>query len=150
MYFKNALILLLFFIPFKSFSQIKVSDVNDWKQKVDSAIMLIKEVDSVKYKILIDNCEYVDYIVGDFSTTQPPHTIVINVKDIKLNSINNLACVLVHESYHLYLYNSRIKLSTRKEELVCYEWEYDFICKLPSVENWIFNNVIRQIIYYSN
>jgi hypothetical protein len=150
MYIKNALILLLLLIPFFSFSQIEICDVADWKSKVDSAIMLIKERDTMRYNILIQNCKRIDFIIGDFSSTQPPSTIVISVKDMKLNSINNIACVLVHESYHLYLYNNKIKLDNRTEEVICYIWEYDFLCNLTYVEDWLFKNTIKQIIYYTD
>jgi hypothetical protein len=146
---KNALTLLLLIVPLFSFSQIKVSDVGDWKPKVDSALMLIKSLDSNKYNIVTENCKTIDYIIGDFSTTQPPNTIVISVKDLKLNSIKNIACVIVHESYHLHLFNNNIKLTPRREELMCYRWEYEFICNMPAVEDWIFRNAIKEIIYYN-
>ena len=150
MYIKNALILLLLLIPFFSFSQIEITDVADWKPKVDSAIMLIKNRDTMRYNILIQNCKTIDFMIGDCSSTQPPNTIVINVNDMKLNSINNIACILVHESYHLYFYNNKIKLTNRYEELLCYKWEYDFLCNLTSVEDWLFKNTINQIIYYTD
>ena len=151
MYFKNALIWILFTIPLISFSQIKVDDVGDgWKNKVDSAITLIKNTDPEKYQVLISNCEKVEFIIGDHSTTLPPKTIVITVKDIKHPSINNIAAILVHESFHLKLWNENIKLNPKEEEKAAYTWEYDFLCKLPQVEDWLFLNAINNIIKNSN
>jgi hypothetical protein len=145
---KNSIIFLLF-IPFLSFSQIKISDIADWKPKIERAIELIKETDPNKYSILIDNCDNIEFLIGDRSTTKPPKTIVINTKDMELNSINNIASVLVHESYHLYLYSRGENLDVNEEELICYKYEYDFLCRLKSVEGWLFKNVIDMIIFYN-
>lgn len=148
MYIKNSIISLLL-IPFLSFSQIKISDTSDWKPKIEKAIELIKETDPNKYSLLIENCSNIEFIMGDHSTTKPPKTIVINTKDMELNSINNIASVLVHESYHLYLYSKYERLDVNEEELICYKYEYDFLCRLKSVEGWLFKNVIDMIIFYS-
>lgn len=151
MYFKATLVWILLLIPIIGFSQIKVDDVGDgWKSKVDSAITIIKERDPEKYKILIENCNKVEFIIGDFSTTKPPKTIAITTKDIKGPSINNIAAILVHESFHLHIWNRGIKMSEREEEREAYKWEYDFLCNLPDVEDWLFLNAIKRIIQYSN
>lgn len=151
MYFKNALTCVLSLIPLLSFSQIKVDDVGDgWKSKVDSAITLIKENDPDKYQVLISNCERVEFIIGDHSTTQPPKTIVITVNDAQSPSINNIAAILVHESFHLNVWNCGIKMDPKQEEKAAYTWEYDFLCKLPHVEDWLFLNAVNNIIKNSN
>lgn len=150
MYFKNALIALLFF-PIFGFSQISIDEVGDgWKTRVERAVVLIKDTDSVSYQILLDNCTRIEFIIGDRSTNLPPNTIVINTKDVTGISLNNLAAVLVHESYHLYLANAKIKLSPREEELACYLHEYTFLCKLTNVEDWLFLNAVNQIIQLKN
>jgi len=144
---KNALILLLVLFPLFSFSQIKIPNVGDeWKPEVDSAISLIKKIDTSSYRILIENCNEIEFIVSNTSSTKPPHTIAINTGDLKIKSINNIACVLVHESYHLYIFNNRIFLTPNEEELVCYNREYRFLCKLSGIEDWLFNHVITQIL----
>jgi hypothetical protein len=148
MYIKNSIIFLLF-VPFLSFSQIKIPDTADWKPKIEKAMELIKEADPNKYSILLENCDNIEFLIGDHSTTKPPKTIVINTKDMDLNSINNIASVLVHESYHLYLYSRCEKLDENAEELICYKYEYDFLCRLKSVEGWLFKNVIDMIIFYN-
>ena len=37
-----------------------------------------------------------------------------------------------------------------KEEKEAYIWEYEFLCKLPNVEDWLFLHAINQIIRYSH
>jgi hypothetical protein len=149
MRFPNALVFLFLFFSNSVFAQIKVTDAGDgWKAKVDSAIQLIKDTDSVSYQLLIDNCKTIDYTLGNFSTTYTPHTISISVRDLKLNSLNNIACILVHESYHLYLFKQGASLDPHREEYICYMKEYEFICKLPYVESWLFQNAIDKIILY--
>jgi hypothetical protein len=63
-----------------------------------------------------------------------------------MNSINNIAAILVHESYHLYIWKAKIRLTEKKEEHEAYLYEYDFLCKLANVEEWLFMNAINQII----
>ena len=145
----NALITFLFLIPTLSFAQINIQDVGDgWKGKVDSAISLIKKTDTLSYQILMENCKEVEFIIGKYSTTKPPYTIAITTKDMSLNSINNIAAVLVHESYHLFIYNNKLIYSQNEEEAFCYEKEYEFLCKLPNVEDWLFLNAMNNIILY--
>jgi hypothetical protein len=146
----NALIFFILLLPTLTFGQITIQDVGDrWKDKVDSAITLIKKTDTVSYQILIDNCKDIEFIIGKYSTTKLPNTIAITTKDMSLNSINNIAAVLVHESYHLFIYNNKIRYSSsNEEEIACYEREYDFLCKLPDVEDWLFLNAMNNIILY--
>jgi hypothetical protein len=121
-----------------------------WKSDVQKAVYLIQMTDTAAYNILNTQCNNIEFIDSEFSTTKRPHTIALSIKDMKLNSINNIAAALVHESYHLYLYNNNVKLSETEEELKCYMEEYEFICKLPNVEEWLFMNTINKLIYYQN
>lgn len=147
MYLKNALIGILLLISNLAYSQIKIDDVGDgWKSKVDSAILLIQEKDPKAYKLLTDHCKDVEFIIGDHSTTKLPSTIAITVKDMSMNSINNIAAILVHESYHLYIWKAKIKLTEKREEHDAYMYEYEFLCKLNNVEEWLFLNAVNQII----
>lgn len=149
-------ITLIIFIIFTSFVFIKQKQIyipqvgNNWKLKVDSAINLIHKIDTNKYNILMDNCDSIDFSTAAFSTTIPPKIIVISNKDMELNSINNIAAVLVHESNHLYYFNTHANLGSDEEELGCYFYEYDFLSKLPEVEDWLFINNVNKIIYYQN
>ena len=147
MYLKNALIGILLLISNLAYSQIKIDDVGDgWKSKVDSAILLIQEKDPKAYKLLADHCKDVEFIIGDHSTTKLPSTIAITVKDMNIKSINNIAAILVHESYHLYIWRAKIKLTEKQEEREAYLYEYEFLCKLSNVEDWLFLNAVNQII----
>lgn len=151
MHIKNALVTFMMLVPILSFSQIKIDDVGDgWKTKVDSAISLIKRTDKERYEVLVENCSKVEFIIGDFSTTKPPNVIAITTKDMNRGSINNIAAILVHESYHLMLWNKGIKIDPKKEEKEAYTWEYEFLCKLPDVEDWLFLHTVNQIIKYSH
>jgi hypothetical protein len=148
---RHTIALILLLLPTLCFSQIKVPDIGEgWKAQVDSAIALVKATSPESYDLLIDNCKEIEYIIGDYSTTKPPHIIAINTRDLQKHSINNIAAILVHESYHLYLYNIGAHLDPNFEELVCYRKEYTFLCKLPYVEDWLFRNAINQIISYSS
>lgn len=130
-------------------AQIKVPDVGDnWKAKVDSAVAKIKVYDEVSYRTLLDNCKNIEFIIAGASTTQPPNTIAISVNDMRLNSVNNIAAILVHESYHLYVFNQCIKLTPNREEYLAYSVEYEFLCKLPDLEDWLFENSINRLLYY--
>jgi len=74
---------------------------------------------------------------------------MISTKDIRLNSINNLACIIIHETHHLYILNKGIKLTEPKEELECYLYELKFVNKLKDCEFWLKAHVIKCINHYS-
>ena len=153
MYNKITLIIILLFTSFIFIKpkEIYIPNVGDnWKLKVDSAIILIHKTDTDKYNNLMLYCDSIDFSNVDFSTTIPSHTIVISKKDMDLNSINNIAAVLVHESKHLWFINNKIYTTENQEELECYKYEYDFLTKLSEVEEWLFINNVEKIIYYEN
>ncbi len=120
----------------------------EWRNLVDSSIELVKNTDPEAYMILVKNCSNIQFMLGTISTTVLPNTIVINTEDISKNSVNNIASLLVHESYHLELYNSGKIMDPDEEELLCYQREYDFLTKLPYVEDWLFIHIVKRIIYY--
>lgn len=141
--------LLLFLIASPLSGQIKVDKAGDgWDLKVDSAINLIKQVDSSKYDLLVQNCSTISFWLGNFSScdvTEHGGKIFISSKDVKLNSINNLATILVHESLHLYFRKKDFQISERKEENYCYRYELEFIQKLPNPEPWLKQHALSQI-----
>lgn len=149
MYFKNAIVLIFTLLTLPVFSQIRVDDVGDgWKLKIDSALTLIKKTDPDVYKQVISNCNYITYWMGNFSSTQDSSTILISTKDMNIGSVNNLACVIVHESHHLFIKRSKIKMTPNKEELECYLYEYEFLKKIENVEDWLTIHVIKCILKY--
>ena len=144
---KNALITIALLLTTTVFSQIQIDDVGDgWKLKVDSALTLIKKTSPAHYKEVSEYCNHITYWMGSFSTTQDSSTVVISVKDMKIGSVNNIACIIVHESHHLLLRKKHIKLEPKKEELECYQYEYSFLEKVPNVEDWLIIHVIKNII----
>ena len=101
---KNALIIIGLLLTTTVFSQIQIDDVGDgWKLKVDSALTLIKKTSPEHYKEVSEYCKHITYWMGGFSTTQDSSVVAISVRDMKIGSVNNLACIIVHESHHLLL-----------------------------------------------
>ena len=130
------------------FGQIRVDKAGDgWDLKVDSALTLIKTTDSTKYALLDSVCANVSFWLSDFSSCESEEggRIYISVRDVKLNSINNLASVLVHESFHLYIWKRKFILSPKEEENYCYRYELELVSKLPNLEPWLKAHVIEQI-----
>jgi hypothetical protein len=150
MRFKNAIIIFSLLITTNIFSQILVDDVGDgWKSKIDSALLLIKQTSPQHWDEVQKYCTHITYWIGDFSTTTDSSTVMISTKDMRIGSINNLACVIIHEAHHLYIARNNILLSVSSEELSCYLWENEFLKLLPNVEPWLRQHVIRAIINYS-
>jgi hypothetical protein len=142
--------LFLIICPLSLFSQIKIDKAGDgWDSKIDSAIQLIKQIDLPKYQLLDSVCNSISFWVSEFSScelTDSTGVIYVAVKDVKLNSINNLAAVLVHESFHLYLRKREIILTPNQEEYFCYYYELGLINKLSNVEDWLIQHTKQQII----
>lgn len=147
---KSVLIsILLIFLAVPCFAQIKIDKAGDgWDLKVDSAIQLIRRVDIDKYKMLDTNCTQISFMISPYSSCQLEDGkghIYIAVSDIKLNSINNIAVVLVHESLHLYIAKKGIELIPAKEETFCYMYELNFIEKLTNPEPWLIEHALNNI-----
>jgi hypothetical protein len=145
----KTIFLLVCFSAFPLFGQIKVDKAGDgWDLKVDSALALIKKTDSAKYALLDSVCSNISFWLSDFSSCdleEEGGRIYISVRDVKLNSINNLAAVLVHESFHLYIWKKKILLHPKGEENYCYRYELELVNKLPNLEPWLKLHVIEQI-----
>lgn len=146
---KGLLINLLLFLAVPCFAQIKIDKAGDgWDLKVDSAIQLIKRVDIYNYKLLDTNCSQISFMISPYSSCELENGkghIYIAVDDIKLNSINNIAVVLVHESMHLYISKKGIEMIPEKEETFCYMYEISFINKLKNPEPWLLEHAINNI-----
>lgn len=133
-----------------SFSQIKIDKAGDgWDRKIDSALQLIKEVDKEKYQLLDSVCERVEFWSSGFSSNEGSYgkkgTILVAIKDVQLNSINNLAVVLVHESLHLHVLQKGYIIIPEQEEAWCYRYELTFIDKLKNPEPWLKQHAITQL-----
>jgi hypothetical protein len=151
----KIIFLILFILPLFTFSQIKISKAGDeWDKKIDSALNVVKTTDPKKYEVIVSVCGEVSFWLGDFSscelTKEDVGRIYVAVKDVKLNSINNLASILVHESLHLYFRKKQIILPENIEENYCYLYEWDFLAKIPKVETWLLKHTLKQIKQTTN
>lgn len=147
---KLILLLLICTISIVANAQIKVDDVGDgWKLKVDSAIQLIGRT-SIDAKNLLDSSTArVEFWLGDRSSTRPDPdrkrgTILLAVDEIGLG-IENIAAVLVHESFHLHIYNLGYKLDPIDEERWAYTWELLFLTQVQNCPHWLILNAEYQI-----
>ena len=139
--------MLLFSI--QSFSQIVIDDVGEgWKTKVEESLGVIQKVDSSKYNVVIKQCKRIGFWNNKFSTTEGDDIILISNKDIQSGNINNLSAIIIHESKHLYYRNNNIFLDERDEEILCYQYELDFLKQIPLVEDWLIKHCENMIKYY--
>ena len=146
----KSLLLILLTLPSLLFSQIIIDKAGDgWDSKIDSALQLIKKTDIEKYQLLDSVCGKVEFWSSGFSSNEGKYgekgIILVAVKDVKLNSINNLAVVLVHESLHLHVLQKGYIIIPEQEEAWCYRYELDFINKLPNPESWLKQHAITQL-----
>ena len=138
-----AVSLIFLFTPFLYSQPIVHTAGDSWQFQVDSAFSIIKRYDPKKYELLDSVCDEVDFWLGDFSSCfykQGSSVIYISVNDVKLNSINNLACILVHESLHLYFDSAGLHPPKSAEEKICYAYELDFLRKIPNAEPWLLDH----------
>jgi hypothetical protein len=140
--------LLLFLIPFASSGQIRIDKAGDgWDLKIDSALTVIKQTDLQKHQLLDSVCQEVSFWISNFSSNElvgKTGRIYVSTKDVKLG-VNNLACVLIHESLHLYFLRKGVKMTPAEEENYCYRYELEFIQKLTNPEPWLKENALKHI-----
>ena len=146
----KSLLLILLALPSLLLSQIVIDKAGDgWDSKIDSALQLIKKTDIEKYQLLDSVCGKVEFWSSGFSSNEGKYgekgIILVAVKDVKLNSINNLAVVLVHESLHLHVLQKGYIIIPEQEEAWCYRYELDFIDKLSNPEPWLKQHAITQL-----
>lgn len=152
---KALLLLAGLFLGSTLSAQIVVDQAGDnWKVKVDSALQRIRECDTTAWKFVTENVKHIGFWNGTFSTTELDNkgewTVIISSHDIRLNSINNLACVIVHESYHIYAATHRLTLNVCEEELAAYTFEQSFQSHIPNLETWIDSSTIHWLELYKH
>lgn len=146
----KGFLLAIFLAPIAAFSQIRVDDVGDgWKSKVDSAIVLIKQTSPQAAALLDSTTIHIEFWLGDRSSTRPDPkggkgTILLAVDEIELG-IQNIAAVLVHESFHLHIHKIKYKMAQRDEEVAAYVWEIMFLKQIPNCPDWLIINAEYQI-----
>jgi hypothetical protein len=70
--------------------------------------------------------------------------------DFEMNSIQNLACIIVHESKHIEFAKNKIILSEKEEECICYTYEKEFLFKVDTPERRLLENVFYRIESFCN
>lgn len=142
---KHLMTLILTIFSFTVFSQVRVDQSGEgWKEMVDSAIILIKRTDTSAYNHLIKHCTKIGFWNGGYSSNESTE-IFVSRSDILLGSVENIACILIHEAKHLELQSSGISL--QQEECICYNYELEFINKLENVE-WLKQNCELRLNQY--
>jgi hypothetical protein len=149
----KALFLLYLLLLSMVSSAIVVDQAGDnWKSKVDSALVKIQQTDTTTWQFVTENVSHISFWNGSFSTTEIDNngkwSVVISASDIRLNSVNNIACVIVHESYHINIAKQHINLNDCEEELAAYTYEQSFQTKLPDLELWISTSTLRWLELY--
>ena len=141
---KYLVFILYFFCFHKCFGQIEIDGgFSEWENLVKKSIELVKQTDSSYYQTLVKNCERISFWNGLYSTTEDK-SIVISILDLKSESANNIACVLVHESKHLELIQTK-SLTQSEEECIAYRYELDFIRKLKNPEPYLNKNCLEYL-----
>jgi hypothetical protein len=131
----------------KIFGQIKIDQVGDnWEPQVVQALELIKITDTIKYNLVLKHCKKISFWSGAFSTVEGENTVSIARGDMELNSIENIACIIVHESKHLEIIQLKLEFPLQYEECICYLWEMNFIEKMQGEPDWIRENCLNMIM----
>ena len=141
---KHLVFILYFFCFHKCFGQIEIDGgFSEWENLIKKSIELVEQTDSSYHKTLVKNCKRISFWNGPYSTTEDK-SIVISILDLKSESTNNIACVLVHESKHLELIQTR-SLTQSEEECIAYRYELDFIIKLKNPEPYLNKNCLEYL-----
>ena len=141
---KYLVFILYFFCFHKCFGQIEIDGgFSEWENLVKKSIELVKQTDSSYHQTLVKNCKRISFWNGLYSTTEDK-SIVISILDLKSESANNIACVLVHESKHLELVQTK-SLTQSEEECIAYKYELDFIRKLKNPEPYLNKNCLEYL-----
>ena len=147
----KLLVKCLSLIPFLTFGQIRIDDVGDgWKGKVEQALQVVQQTDCEKYEMIVSTCTHISYSTANFATTESGNTILIPRREIMAGNINDIAAILVHESLHLYILQTRMTMPEADEELLCYAYELEFLLQIPGVEQWLLDHARKQIAYFSS
>ena len=147
----KLLVKCLSLIPFLTFGQIRIDDVGDgWKSKVEQALQVVQQTDCEKYEMIMSTCTHISYSTANFATTESGNTILIPRREIMAGNINDIAAILVHESLHLYILQTKMMMPEADEELLCYAYELEFLLQIPGVEQWLLDHARKQIVYFSS
>ena len=117
-------------------SEIKIVGNKDFRDKVKSALNLLKEKDYLSYKTVIQNIRRIIYFPNSphtyFDRFQEVPTCFINFDDFDL-SIYNIACALLHEACHNKLYRDA-EINGDKPEVDCHGYSAEMYCLTRQIE----------------
>jgi hypothetical protein len=143
------LIILTLFTSNIVYSQIILPvTASQYTKTIDSAITLIKKTDTNAYNRLDLMVDTIDMWLGMFSSCDYGF-IFISREDILLG-VQNVAAVLIHESQHIWIWESGIELEKPDEEVMCYKYELEFLNKIPNCEKYLKKHAINAIIEFGS
>ena len=120
---------------------------SEYQKTIEDAITLIKKTDTNVYNRLDLMVDTIDMWLGAFSSCDYGW-IFISRDDILLG-VQNVAAVLVHESQHIWIWEHNIKLNHGQEEVVCYQYELNFLNKVPNCDWRLKKHAIQNIKIFS-
>jgi predicted metal-dependent peptidase len=139
------------FLSIQTNGQIKIDDVGDgWKDKVIKSIENIHKHDTLRYHTLMNVCDLITFWNGQFSTTQDSSVIMLSHIDMESNSIDDISAAIIHEMYHLSIKRKHLKMDENLEEYYAYEYELDFLLRIPYVENYLIKHCLEMMYQYRN
>jgi hypothetical protein len=119
--------------------------------RIDSAKTLINRIGGKFSGNLSEYCSQVTTWGGAYASCYAdpgkPGTIYLTEDEIKFGDVHNIAAALIHESLHLKFFYDDIH--PIEEEKICYEYELEFLLKVPNIDPWLLDNALKMIIFYS-
>ena len=142
------LIILCLFAFNNVYSQIVLPvTASQYVKTIEDAITLIKKTDTNVYNRLDLMVDTIDMWLGAFSSCD--YGWVFISRDDILLGVQNVAAVLVHESQHIWIWENEIKLNHGQEEVVCYQYELNFLNKVPNCDWRLKKHAIQNIKIFS-
>jgi len=119
--------------------------------RIDSAKALINRIGGVYSENLSEYCSQITTWGGPYASCYADRgkkgTIYLTEVDIKYGDVENIAAAIVHESMHLKFFHDNNHPD--EEEKICYEYELEFLFKVPNIDPWLLDNALKMIIFYS-
>jgi hypothetical protein len=146
----RILLLILVLFAFNNvYSQIVLPvTASEYVKTIEDAITLIKKTDTNAYNRLDLMVDTIDMWLGMFSSCD--YGFIFISRDDILLGVQNVAAVLIHESQHLWIWDSKIDVSKPDEEIMCYKYELEFLNKIPNCEKYLKKHAINAIIEFGS
>ena len=119
--------------------------------RIDSAKALINRIGGVYSENLSEYCSQITTWGGPYASCYADRgkkgVIYLTEVDVKYGDVENIAAAIVHESMHLKFFHD--DNHPDEEEKICYEYELEFLFKVPNIDPWLLDNALKMIIFYS-